>query len=104
MNDRALNNNYRANITQSRSALGNVTLLDRVDLSLEQKRDRSMLQAALPQPGEQAMTWMCSLRQNDVDLEHDTFLEMKKTEQELVEDRVRRDEEMKNSLMEESLQ
>ena len=62
-----------------------------------------MLQAALPQPGEQAMTWMCSLRQNDVDLEHDTFLEMKKTEQELLEDRVR-DEERKNSLMEESLQ
>ena len=63
MNDRALCDNYRANKAQSNSVLGNITLMDRVDLSLEQKRDRSMLEATLPQSFDQGIDWMCSLRQ-----------------------------------------
>ena len=40
--------NYKINREQSKSALGDVTMLDRVDMALETKRDKDLLEVVMP--------------------------------------------------------
>ena len=51
----------------------------------------------MPKPSDQGLSWMCSLRQNDVDMEHDAFLDLQRTETEELEEK-RRMEEVKNNI------
>ena len=53
---------YKQNLQQFKSFQGDLTLLDRVDMSLEKIRDRELLNVTMPQSCDYGVNWMCSLR------------------------------------------
>ena len=58
--------------------LGDVTMLDRVDISLENKRDKDMLEVSMRPSNDFGVGWMCSLRANERDHKYDGIVGFKK--------------------------
>ena len=54
-------------------------MLDRVEMSLENKRDKDLLEVSMPQPNDFGLKWQCSLRANDRDHKYDGIAHLKST-------------------------
>ena len=69
--------NFRTNIRQSQSALGDITLLDRVDVCIENKRNKDLYEVSIPHGNDHGVSWLNSLRQNEPDLERNGINQMR---------------------------
>jgi hypothetical protein len=71
LNESQASKNFMVNIKQSNSVLGEVTLLERVDASVEEKRNKDLYEVAIPPGYDHGVHWLNSLRQNEPNVERD---------------------------------
>lgn len=61
--------------------------MDHVDASWEKKRDRDLMEVTFPKANDHGLSWMCSLRQNEADLQNDGIRDLKQAAKDRVQDR-----------------
>ena len=71
LNNPTYSKTFAANRRQSNSALGDITIQDRVDYTVENKRNKDLFEVTIKPDVDHGVEWQNSLRKNEPDVERD---------------------------------